>query len=164
MLTDVSAAPDVTVVISTYNRCGRLRDALESLFSQQSDGVIWEAVVVDNNSTDDTAAVIESFTDRRTARLRYVFEPRQGLSFGRNAGICRAAAPLIAFTDDDLRPAADWVRRIKHCFDEHPEADFIGGKVLPRWQSRVPPWLTPDHFTLASPSFRSSSGQSCANG
>lgn len=147
MPTDVSAAPDVTVVISTYNRCGQLREALEALFSQQSDGVTWEAVVVDNNSTDDTAAVVESFTGQPSARLSYIFEPRQGLSFGRNAGICRAAAPIIAFTDDDVRPAPDWVRRIKRCFDEHPEADFIGGKVLPRWQSTVPAWLTPDHWS-----------------
>ena len=124
MPTDLSTVPDVTVVISTYNRCGQLRDALESLFSQQSDGVQWEAVVVDNNSTDDTAAVVKSFISRGEARLRYVFEPRQGLSFGRNAGIGRAAAPIIAFTDDDVRPEPDWVRRIKHCFDEHPEADL----------------------------------------
>ena len=107
MPTDLPFVPDVTVVISTYNRCEQLRCALESLFSQQTDGVSWEAVVVDNNSTDDTAAVVESFTGRPGPRLSYVFEPRQGLSFGRNAGIYRAAAPLIAFTDDDVRPAPD---------------------------------------------------------
>lgn len=144
---DVSVVPDVTVVISTYNRCEQLRHALESLFSQQADGVTWEAVVVDNNSTDDTPAVVRSFIGRRSAPLRYVFEPRQGLSFGRNAGVSRASAPLIAFTDDDVRPAPDWVRRIKRCFDEHPEADFIGGKVLPRWPAGVPAWLTPAHWS-----------------
>jgi len=107
----------VSVVISTYNRCARLRHALESLLSQESDGVAWEAVVVDNNSTDDTRGVVESFGDRFGGRLRYVFEPRQGLSFGRNAGIGRAVAPLVAFTDDDVQPAADWLYRIKRCFD-----------------------------------------------
>ncbi len=147
MPTDSSIVPDVTVVISTYNRCEQLRQALESLFSQETDGVTWEAVVVDNNSTDATPAVVESFIGRRSARLHYVFEPRQGLSYGRNAGISRATAPVIAFTDDDVRPAPDWVGRIKRCFDEHPEADFIGGKVLPRWLTSVPAWLTPDHWS-----------------
>jgi len=144
---DQSTVPDVSVVISTYNRCERLRHALESLLSQESDGITWEVVVVDNNSTDDTPAVVESFGHRFGARLRYVFEPRQGLSFGRNAGIGRAAAPLVAFTDDDVKPTGDWLCRIKRCFDEHPEADFIGGKVLPRWPGVVPAWLTPDHWS-----------------
>jgi GT2 family glycosyltransferase len=145
--TEASTSPDVTIVISTYNRCGQLRDTLESLVVQQTDGVTWEAIVVDNNSTDDTPGVVESFIDRKCARISYVFEPRQGLSYGRNAGINRAAAPIIAFTDDDVRPAADWVSRIKRCFDEHPEADFIGGKVLPQWPSSPPAWLTPDHWS-----------------
>lgn len=149
MLSDLSrqSPADVSVVISTYNRCEQLRHALETLCDQRTNGVTWEAVIVDNNSTDDTRLVVQSFIDRANARLSYVFEPRQGLSFGRNAGIARATAPLIAFTDDDVLPAPDWVARIKRCFDEHPEADFIGGRVLPRWHTEVPGWLTPDHWS-----------------
>jgi len=139
--------PDVTVVISTYNRCDQLRLTLESLLGQQTDGFTWETIVVDNNSTDATPAVVESFIGRGNARFEYVFEPRQGLSFGHNVGIARATAPIIAFTDDDIRPAADWVAKIKRTFDEHPKADFIGGKVLPRWSCPVPAWLTPDHWS-----------------
>ena len=148
MRPDASAQPvDITVVISTYNRCERLRHALESLLAQQTYGVTWEAVVVDNNSTDDTRAVVESFIAGHHARYGYVFEPKQGLSFGRNAGIAHATVPIVAFTDDDIRPAPDWVRQIKKRFDEHPEADFIGGKVLPRWLNTPPAWLTPDHWS-----------------
>ena len=55
------AAPDVTVVISTYNRSDQLRLTLESLLGQQTEGLTWEAVVVDNNSTDATRAVVELF-------------------------------------------------------------------------------------------------------
>jgi glucosyl-dolichyl phosphate glucuronosyltransferase len=138
---------DVTVVICTYNRCERLRDALESLSAQQTNDVTWEAVIVDNNSTDDTPAVIQSFVARHPARYRYVFEPKQGLSFARNAGIAHATASFVAFTDDDIRAAQDWVSRIKRCFDDHPEVDFIGGKVLPRWLNTPPAWLTPDHWS-----------------
>lgn len=149
MLTDLLKQPptDVSVVISTYNRCEQLRHALEALLDQVAHGVTWEAVIVDNNSTDDTRLVVQSYIPRSNARLSYVFEPQQGLSFGRNAGIARATAPIIAFTDDDVRPTPDWVVRIKRCFDEHPEADFIGGKVLPRWTTGPPAWLTPDHWS-----------------
>jgi glycosyltransferase involved in cell wall biosynthesis len=137
----------VSVVISTYNRCEKLPRALDALFEQRTNGVAWEAVIVDNNSTDDTRLVAESFIDRGDVKLSYVFEPRQGLSFGRNAGIAHSTAPLVAFTDDDIRPAPDWVARIKRCFDEHPKADFIGGRVLPRWRAEPPAWLTPDHWS-----------------
>ena len=147
MPVDLSTAPAVSVVISTYNRCAQLRHTLEALLSQQSRDVSWEAVIVDNNSTDDTPDVVASFAHRHGARIHYVFEPRQGLSFGRNAGIAQARAPLVAFTDDDVEPAQDWVLRIAQSFDEHPRADFIGGKVLPRWPGRVPGWLTPDHWS-----------------
>jgi glycosyltransferase involved in cell wall biosynthesis len=144
---DVPPVPDVTIVISTYNRCGQLRHALESLLDQEADGTRWELLVVDNNSTDQTRATVESFIGRATVPLRYIFERRQGLSFGRNAGIACATAPIIAFTDDDVRPSPDWVRSITRAFEEHPDVDFVGGKVLPRWPGSVPAWLTADHWS-----------------
>ena len=137
----------MTVVISTYNRCARLRHTLESLVNQQTGDLRWEAVIVDNNSTDETPELVRSFAEQSGAHIRYVYEPKQGLSFGRNAGIAEARAPLVAFTDDDVAPAPDWVLAVARSFDEHPDADFIGGKVLPRWASSVPAWLTPDHWS-----------------
>ena len=138
---------DVSVVISTYNRATQLGATLGALLCQRADGIRWEAIIVDNNSTDDTPDVVQSYIARGAIELTYVFEARQGLAFGRNAGIARARAPLIAFTDDDVCPAPDWVLRIKRCFDEHPANDFIGGKVLPCWREEPPAWLTPDHWS-----------------
>ena len=139
--------PHVSIVVSTYNRCEQLCHALAALLKQSTGDLICEIIVVDNNSTDATRSVIESFIQSGVANLQYVFEPRQGLSHGRNTGIARARAPVIAFTDDDVCTASDWALRIKRCFDQHPEADFIGGKVLPRWRCEPPAWLTPDHWS-----------------
>jgi glycosyltransferase involved in cell wall biosynthesis len=139
--------PHISIVVSTYNRCEQLRHALAALLEQSTVDLICELIVVDNNSTDATRSVIESFLQSGGTHLQHLFEPRQGLSYGRNTGIARARAPLIAFTDDDVRPARDWAVRIKRCFDEHPEVDFIGGKVLPRWRVQPPAWLTPDHWS-----------------
>ena len=74
--------------------------------------------------------------------MKYLFEARQGLSYGRNTGIAAAKAPIIAFTDDDVRVAPDWVWRIKSGFEANPEIDFLGGKVVPRWPAEPPAWLT----------------------
>jgi glucosyl-dolichyl phosphate glucuronosyltransferase len=134
--------PDVSVVISTYNRCSLLPLALESLLHQETSGFSYEVVVVDNNSTDDTRSVIQSFEGRSEGKLRYHFEPKQGLSHGWNTGIDKSRAPIIAFTDDDLVMPADWVANIKRAFDEHPEVSAIGGQMLPIWPHEPPRWLT----------------------
>jgi glycosyltransferase involved in cell wall biosynthesis len=133
---------DVSVVISTYNGAACLPDALNSVLHQDADDLSYQVIAVDNNSRDGTRAVIQSFVARGFSRLHYVFEPRQGVSYGRNAGIAVASAPIIAFFDDDVRVARDWVRTIKRSMDEHPEVDFVGGKVLPKWHTPPPAWLT----------------------
>jgi glycosyltransferase involved in cell wall biosynthesis len=102
--------------------------------------------VVDNNSTDNTREVVEAYRAQGRQNLSYSFEPRQGVSYARNTGIGLARAPIIAFADDDVRVARDWVANIKRAFDRHPEIDCIGGKVLPRWQTPPPAWLTRAHW------------------
>lgn len=136
---------DLSVVISTYNRAGVLVRALESLCEQGLDPSLYEIVVVDNNSTDDTQEVIRSFAGE-TPEVLSVFEPRQGASYGRNTGIFTASAPIIAFTDDDIRVPRNWVSTILSVLSEHPEASCVGGKVLPNWTTPVPAWLTPEHW------------------
>lgn len=132
---------DVSVVISTFNRCASLRTALDALVAQTGT-VPHEIIVVDNNSTDGTASLVHAYVRACPGLVRYVFEMSQGLPYARNAGIVAAAAPLIAFTDDDVCVSADWVASIKRAFDAHPEVDVLGGKVLPRWNEEPPPWFS----------------------
>ena len=132
---------DITVVICTYNRCNDLSAALDSVLAQR-DAPSYEVIVVDNNSTDATAAVVNV---RRAAHphLRYVFEPHPGLPRARNAGILRARSPLIAFTDDDIVVGDTWVRSVYQAFLQYPDADCVGGPVLPRWPpSGRPAWFS----------------------
>jgi glycosyltransferase involved in cell wall biosynthesis len=139
--------PQLSVVMSTYNRGELLADAIRSVLAQQDTTTPpFELIVVDNNSTDRTREVVEQFA-AMDGRVRYLFEPQQGLSHARNAGIRRARAPLIAFTDDDVRSGPDWVAAIVRAFDDHPEADAVGGRVLPLWPAAPPVWLTRDHWS-----------------
>ena len=137
---------DISVVIGTYNRAEMLPAALDSVLEQQSPAARYEVIVVDNNSTDRTREIVEAYIGRVGAKLKYVFEGRQGVSYARNAGIAAAAAAVIAFADDDVRVSRDWVASIKREFDLHPEVDCIGGKVLPEWKSKPPAWLTRDQW------------------
>ena len=132
------ATVDVTVVVCTYNRAALLADALTALI-EQAGAPPYEVVVVDNNSTDATAAVLSGFA--ATGRIRAVHEPAQGLSYARNRGIAEARGELLAFTDDDVRVSATWVRSIAAAFARHPDADMVGGKVEADWQGDPPSWL-----------------------
>src|SRR6266496_2856006 len=120
---------NVSVVIPTYNRAHSLRHTLEALREQRvPPEITWEVIVVDNNSSDDTRAVVESLRPTFPAPLLYVFEPHQGTSRARNAGIDQAKGTAISFTDDDTLPASDWVTRADRALDRQG-ADVIGGRI-----------------------------------
>jgi glycosyltransferase involved in cell wall biosynthesis len=140
-----AGACDVSVILCTYNRADRLPSALDALLSQAG-AATYEIIVVDNNSSDATAHTVAEIARTSGGRVRYAFEPRQGLSHARNTGIALARAPIIAFSDDDVRVASDWVQRLKDTFDERPEIDYAGGRVLPHWLEQPPAWLTQAHW------------------
>jgi len=136
---------DVSVVIGTYNRSEMLVGALDSILGQDN-STTFEVIVVDNNSNDSTREVVASYIKKGHHNLRYIFEPKQGISHARNTGLVNSRAPIIAFTDDDVRVTDGWISGIKREFDRHPEVDFVGGKILPHWKTSPPAWLTRDHW------------------
>ena len=137
-------APDLSIIIPTHNRPADLELVIDALMRQETGNVSYEVIVADNNSREDTRAVVERAIARGTpVPLRYVREPRQGVSYARNTGVRIARSSLIAFLDDDGVPVPTWVREIKRAFDEHPDIDCIGGRVRPVWSTPPPTWLTP---------------------
>jgi glycosyltransferase involved in cell wall biosynthesis len=138
--------PEISVVISTYNRCRLLPAVLDRILSQDASGIRYEVIVVDNNSEDNTRDVVTSIVTRGEQTLRYIFEGTQGVSHARNSGIQNARAPIVAFLDDDVVPADDWIKRIKSTFEDHPEVSCLGGRVLPSWEKDPPQWLTAEHW------------------
>lgn len=132
----------VSVVIGTYNRAHLLKGTLDALASQEvPDSLKLDIVVVDNNSRDTTAQVVTAFSRTTTATpVRYVFEPQQGLPHARNRGVKEARGSIIAFTDDDVLPAPDWIAQIAAAIDRW-SAHGVGGRILPRWEALPPRWL-----------------------
>ena len=140
------SAPALSIVLPTFNRSAELPAAIESALDQTAPSDRYEILVVDNNSPDRTAETIAAIAAAHAGRVRYVFEARQGVSYARQAGIDVARAPIIAFFDDDVRVSPNWVETILRTFDEHPELECIGGRVLPRWSTTPPGWLTSSHW------------------
>jgi glycosyltransferase involved in cell wall biosynthesis len=129
-----------SVVIATYNRARDLRDTLASLAGLRPDNA-WEAIVVDNNSPDDTCAVVEEAARTFPVDLRYLFEREQGRSPALNTGIRAARGEIIVTTDDDVRVPADWLDRAAAGL-RALACDYVGGRVLPIWGAPPPPWLS----------------------
>jgi len=130
----------ISVIISTYNRCYCLSELFHSLLLQKYDGSFdYEIIVVDNNSIDNTKEIINSFT-KDNPRIRYIFEPKQGISNARNAGINNAKGEVLAFIDDDVLIDEDWLSNIAR-FSSACDFDAAGGKVEPIYPANTPQWI-----------------------
>jgi glycosyltransferase involved in cell wall biosynthesis len=123
-----------------------VRAALEHLLTQDAGDLQTEIIVVDNNSTDNTAEVVQKLISQTDVEASYRFESAQGISYARNTGWRCARGEIIAFTDDDVEVAPDWTTRIAAAFEQHPAVDCVGGKVLPSWPTPPPKWLTREHW------------------
>ena len=129
-----------TILIATYNRAAYLRDTLRDLARQQSPDP-WEVVIVDNNSTDGTRAVVEEEARTFPVDLRYIFEGVQGKPAALTTGLAASRGEIICFIDDDMRAEPDWLRVTGEAFDRF-DCDYVGGKVLPIWEGGRPAWLS----------------------
>jgi glycosyltransferase involved in cell wall biosynthesis len=136
-------AVDATVLIATHNRARLLDDTLTSVARLELPAWRrWEAIVVDNNSTDDTRGVVERHAGRFPVPLRYLFEPTRGRSSALNTGIAAAAGSIVAMTDDDVRVEPGWLdAACRGLLDAGPEIAHAGGPVRPMWESPPPAWL-----------------------
>jgi glycosyltransferase involved in cell wall biosynthesis len=141
----------VSVLICTYNRCLSLKRTLESVAAQSlSTPHGWEIIVVDNNSSDDTRQVVESFCLESPGRFRYVSEPMQGLSNARNTGIRNARGEIIAFIDDDETAGDGWLEKLTANLHTREWAG-AGGRVLPPPGTVLPNWLSTGSWFTKGP-------------
>ena len=100
--------PLISVVICTYNRAAIFKNALQSVCAQTIDPSSYEVIVVDNNSTDQTAEIAQSFC-QQFPHVHYIKEKQQGLSYARNTGWQKAKGAYIAYIDDDCEVPETWL-------------------------------------------------------
>ncbi|HEX3776572.1 MAG TPA: glycosyltransferase family A protein [Polyangiaceae bacterium] len=114
----------ISVVVPTRNRGSQAADAARAVLADASD---FELVVVDQSTDDSTMTALESLG--ADPRLRVIRSPLRGASNARNVGVAATSSPLIAFTDDDCRPAPNWVSSVLRVFDQEPDAALVFGRV-----------------------------------
>jgi glycosyltransferase involved in cell wall biosynthesis len=129
----------LSVVMATYNRAGLLRESLGCLALQRF-GPGDDVVVADNASTDRTQDVLREAAASFPVPLSTVFEPTPGKSHALARAVEAAGGDVLAFVDDDVFVATNWVETV-HAIFAGGDVDMAGGRVLPRFAGRVPSWL-----------------------
>jgi glycosyltransferase involved in cell wall biosynthesis len=121
----------ISVVVCTYNRAGPLQRFLARIaeLGKSEHDLPWELVIIDNNSNDGTRDVVERMRAQLPVPLVYHFEPRQGLSYARNAALAAARYDILAFTDDDCLFGPDWLQGIAREFAGDAGLAILGGRV-----------------------------------
>ena len=120
---------DISVIISTWNRCDSLERLLTNFVRIYGNSKLdWELIVVDNNSTDRTQDVLSGFVGRLPLRIH--FEPRQGKSVACNSALQHAHGDVLLWTDDDVIPVQGWLEANLSRFNAG-DADVVFGKVVP---------------------------------
>lgn len=112
----------ISVVLLAYNEAATIEHCLELLQAQTVKP--YEIIVVDNNSTDESAAIA-----RRFAAVRVIHEPVQGIIAARNRGFGEAKGDIIARVDPDSRPAPSWIAEIERVFTKHPKVAGVTGAL-----------------------------------
>ena len=134
----------ISAIVCTRNRSAYLANCLKALAKQTLPPQFSEIIIVDNGSTDDTAALAASFC-RRHNNFRYVREDVPGLAIARNRGVGISSTNILAFTDDDAEPEASWLQQILARFGEQSEdVAIVGGDVVPVFEADRPVWLDDD--------------------
>jgi glycosyltransferase involved in cell wall biosynthesis len=110
------SSPSVTIVVPTYNRRDRLERVICALERQSCGTEAFDVVVVSDGSTDGTTDYLESL--QTTLAITVEHQANAGPAAARNLGISKANGVIIAFTDDDCLPVANWLDRIHRRFAE----------------------------------------------
>jgi glucosyl-dolichyl phosphate glucuronosyltransferase len=127
-----------SVIIPTRNRADLLGRCLESLTQQTLAPESFEVLVIDNGSKDHTASVAKKYAD--ALQITYACVPEPGLHNGRHAGLRRAKADVLIFTDDDVEAEPTWVEAVLETFQD-PDIALVGGNNYPNFEVDPPAWL-----------------------
>jgi glycosyltransferase involved in cell wall biosynthesis len=128
-----------TIQLCTFNRARLLERVLEGCFEQNVGEGVYEVVLVNDGSTDDTLEVIERARETATVPFTVINQENSGLARGRNAGIAAARGERIVFIDDDVLPVPSFVAEHLRSHAEHPRAVVRGAVINAESFDELPP-------------------------
>jgi glycosyltransferase involved in cell wall biosynthesis len=139
----------ISAVICSYNRARFIIDAVDSIFNQDFDKRLYEVIVVDNNSTDDTLERLKAYQQQHPCyHFRFVTETNQGVAYTRTRCAKEAQGEIVAYLDDDSKAQRGWLKQIVDFFAQDEDVYSIGGKITPYFLTGIPEWYSKYFFGL----------------
>jgi glycosyltransferase involved in cell wall biosynthesis len=118
----------VSAIVCTKDRSDHIGGCLQALLANDYPDL--RVLVVDQSGDDFTYGLVKPLAGSDD-RIRYMHDDTVGLSHARNVGISRSDGDIVAFTDDDCVPSADWIDSLLAEFTANPDVDAVYGRSLP---------------------------------
>lgn len=135
------STPRVSIIICTYNREQFLPGLFDSIVAQTMPRELFETVLINNSSTDNTERLCRAFIEANPElRISYFVEERLGLSYARNRGIGESRGEYLTFADDDAIMAEDFCTQICRYLDNNEDVGEVGGPAALRFLCEIPRW------------------------
>jgi len=133
----------ISVVVCTHNREKYIGNCIRSLLAQTLDRDLFEIIIVDNASTDNTSAILKQFSHERSFRI--IYEATPGLSVARNHGWQEAVGKYISYLDDDAIADEGWLEAVCWAFEHlSPIPKCLTGIIRLAPERTLPEWIAGD--------------------
>lgn len=136
-----------TIIIPTYNRADVILRSLETWARQTIPATDFEVIVVDNNSTDNSAQLIWKYI-KEFSNFTYYKEIKAGSTSARHAGAKLAKGDILIFCDDDGLFNEGCIEAVLDVYKFNPEVAAVAGKIEIKWDAEAPDWIAPYEFML----------------
>lgn len=158
--------PSLDIVICTYNNAPLLDKTLSAIARQQASiEAKWRVLVVDNNCTDNTQAIIQKHqASKKIPSLSAIVEAKQGLTAARLCGVQNTTGNWIAFVDDDCFLADDWVEQALRFAAANPDCGAFGGQVVLDWETQPAKYVLKYGYSFAQQKGKEPNKKNCLVG
>ncbi len=140
----IKLKPGISVIVCCYNSAKRIELTLEHLVNQEFQSKLdWEIILIDNNSTDDTAKVASKHMSLYGSKVsfRVVQESTPGLSHARNKGFAESVYEIVLMVDDDNSLAPNYVEGVFAGFEDDQKIGMVGGLGIAQLEESPPDWF-----------------------
>jgi len=136
-----------SIIIPTFNRADTICQSLKTWTTQSLCNTDFEVIVVDNNSTDNSAGLIKNFI-KDYQNFKYIKELKKGSTFARHAGAKFAQSDVLIFADDDGLFNSTCIEEILKVYQSNENIVAVAGKIDILWDKIPPEWIKPYEFML----------------
>jgi len=132
----------ISIIIPTYNRCNQISKTLHSIIKLDTPSELFEIIVIDNGSTDDTKEIVDKYIiEYPNYHFKYFYDAIPGLLTGRHRGAKESQSEILCFIDDDVELSSTWANTIIDTMSERTDISFMTGPNLPKYDISPPDWL-----------------------